>query len=122
MNITDLYTAESHENGSEVNIINPFDGNPTDIYIKVQGVDSKAFREAKRKSYRNALENPDSYDSDKTTCEILADITVGWRGVESDGKDLEFSKEKAFELYENAPAIRDQIDTYISNRANFTNG
>ena len=49
MDVKNLYTLEAHEDGAEIQIKSPADNEPTDFYIKVKGVDSKAYREAVRK-------------------------------------------------------------------------
>ncbi len=126
MDINELYTVEACEKGAELQIVNPITGEKTDCYIEVMGVDSKAFREAKRQSQRKAVEvakkEDSSLDVDEITAGMLADVTVGWRGFTSKGKAVKFSKKAAKELYANSPDIANQVDLFMSKRANFTKG
>ena len=124
MDIESLYTVEAHEAGAEVQINNPLTGKKTDIYIKVAGMDSKAYRKARHAALREAaLKVADGeVDEDALASNMLAEATTGWRGVESKGKPIAFSKDKAVDIYLNSPSIRDQVDRFISDRSNFTNG
>lgn len=121
MEISKLYTAESHETGAEVRIVNPVTGKDTDCYITVIGVDSKTFRSEQRKRQRKAL---DAVRSNKEMPDdefgLLVESSIGWRGFESDGKELKFSKKSIKALFDNSPLIADQVDKFIADRANFT--
>lgn len=123
MEITNLYTAEAHESGAEVRIVNPETGENTDCYITIVGVDSKTFRSAKRKWQRKAL---DAIRDNKAIPDddfgLLIDAAVDWRGFESEGKELAFSKKSLKALFNGAPLIADQVDKFIHDRANFTEG
>jgi len=122
MDIEKLYTVDLHEAGAEVQINGP-DGKPTDIFIKMVGIDSKTWRNIIKRKERALLKM--SYDEIAEVEDgylILAEATLGWRGIESNGKPVEFSKKKAEQLYKNAPYIRDQVDVFIANRSNFMKG
>lgn len=117
MDIKSLYTVEDHEKGSELRIVSPIDGELTDFYIKIQGIDSKAYRKAVRAYHRRLLDNKEGGES-----ELLASVTIGWRGLEENKEPVEFTKEKAVYLYENSPNIANQLDRFIADRKNFTKG
>ena len=117
MKITELYTADLHNEGSEVQILDQ-NGNKTNLHIKVVGMDSTAFRKhTKRyqKAYLEALRSNKEFDEDSLSIQGLVDCTVSWRGV-----DEKFSKKLCEKLYSQAPYIKDQIDTFMGDRANFT--
>lgn len=99
INFESLFTRKAHNEGAEVRIIG-HDGKFTDFYILVMGVDSDAWRNRKKES---------------TVQETLADMTLGWRGI-----NIEFSPEMAKTLYTEAPYIADQVATFFYNRENFT--
>lgn len=124
MDINQLETAPIHEEGREVQIKGP-DGLETDVYIHVVGVDSKTWRKIARKMQKGVIEEslPDKYKDDGISerAESIAQATIGWRGITDDGKEVKFSKSKAFNLYRNAPYILNQVDVFIGNRANFMN-
>ena len=117
MEITSLYTAEAHENGSEVQVISPADGELTDFYITVMGPDSKQYRDAVRKFQMKLLEKVEGAD-----IELLVSVTKGWRGLKEGKKDVEFTAEAAKDLYVKAPFIASQIDRFIADRKNFMQG
>jgi len=117
MKLDTLYTTELHDAGAEVRIYDD-KGKKTDLLITVVGMDSKAFRKhSKRhqKAYLEALRSKKEFDDDELNLQGLVDCTVGWRGVEE-----KFSKKLCSDLYKNAPYIKDQIDTFMGDRANFT--
>lgn len=117
MELTSLYTAEAHENGSEVQVISPADGELTDFHITVVGPDSKVYRDAVRKFQMKLLEKVEGAD-----IELLVSITKGWRGLKDGKKDVEFTAAAAKDLYEKAPFVATQIDRFIADRKNFTPG
>ena len=44
MKLDDLMTAGAHEEGAEMRVMHPATNEPTDVYIRIKGVDSKTFR------------------------------------------------------------------------------
>ena len=76
MDIKGLYTVEKHEAGAEVRITSPVDGDLTDFYILVQGIDSKAYRSAVIAYQRRLLAEQEGGEA-----ELLAAVTIGWRGL-----------------------------------------
>lgn len=120
MDIDKLYTADAHEEGAEMQV-KDFNGKEIDCWIKVVGVDSKKFRNESLTLKRNLVKN-DDVDVEAVKAESLANVTLDWRGFESKGKELPFSQKAVKKLYEDAPYIMDQVDRFISKRANFTKG
>ena len=117
MKLNTLYTTDLHDAGAELRILDG-EGNKTDLYITVVGMDSKAFRKhSKRhqKAYMESLRSKKDFDDEDLNLQGLVDCTLGWRGVEE-----KFSKKLCTELYKNAPYIKDQIDNFMGDRANFT--
>jgi hypothetical protein len=117
MEISDLYTVEAHEAGSEMRVLSPSNGDDTNFYIRLMGPDSKQYREAVRTFQMQLLEKVKGADID-----LLVAVTKGWRGLKDKKKDVVFSPEAAKDLYTNAPFIASQIDRYIADRRNFTPG
>jgi hypothetical protein len=120
MNIEDLYTAENHDAGAEMQV-KDYTGKDLDMFITVVGVDSKLFRKVKNELRREILKDIDA-DTEGLRAKSQAEVTLGWRGFQSEGEDLEFTQEKAEQLYINAPYLMNQIDQFINNRLNFTKG
>lgn len=129
-------TKSLSETGVEMEVRNITDGEPLKnsagepIVIRVLGPDSSVYRRLTRQQVQKRFERAqrqqnitaDAYaEAEADAVEILVACTVGWRGIL--GKDKEpvpFSKEAARKLYEDYPAIREQVDSFASSRANFT--
>jgi len=90
-------------------ITDPISGKNTDIVIEVYGIYSEGFRTA----IKNMPKKPED------NAEFLAAITVGWTGIEKDGKGLPFSSENAVYVYRNVPIINRQVDQFIAETKNF---
>ena len=117
MKLKELYTAQSHEAGSEVRIVD-IDGENTDLYIKVKGVESKTVRQFKKKRLNAYVESKQAnkeFDEDAFIIDGLLEATIGWRGT-----DEEFTKELCRELYTEAPHVAEQVDDFIADKRNFT--
>jgi len=117
MDIKELYTADAHEEGAEIRILSPIDGEETDFYIIVKGVDSKSYREAVRAYHRKLINKEDGGEID-----LLVAITKSWRGLEDKGKTVEFTPKNAHDLYCKAPNIASQVDAFVVARRNFIKG
>ena len=56
---------------------------------------------------------------DDMTSDMLANCTIGWRSLELNGEPYPFSLDNARKVYRDYPAIRDEINVAVANRANF---
>ena len=117
MDISELYTADLHEAGAEMQVKDE-NGELLDCFLLVVGIDSKLWRKTFNDGKRQLL----SGEGENVEANVMAEATIGWRGFESDGVELDFSKESILALYVNAPYIAEQVDKFIANRANFTKG
>jgi len=128
MELSNLMTGESHESGAEVNILSPVDGKPTDFFVTIKGSDSKTWRTAKKKQtsmINEHLRSGGKYedlDYDGMDAEALADATVSWRGITKDGKPYKFTRDNALALYNESPAVVNQLLNFLTERANFIKG
>jgi len=134
MDFDKLATVDRHEAGAECNILDPGTGKPTDVFIKIQGADSKAWRAAKKNqtakiiAARAAKKDLDGdindlgIDFDKMDIDALVSVTIDWRGITKGGKPYKFSAENAEALYSQAPSIVRQLLNYIGDGENFTGG
>ena len=136
MDLSELMTAEAHEEGAEVNIISPVTGKASDVFIKVLGPDSKAYRvESKRNmskavaEYRKLKGDAKELDFDvmsgqEIEGEIsrLIAVTIGWRGICDNGEPVPFTKEMCEKLYRSAPHVVIQVSNFLADYTNFTKG
>lgn len=51
--------------------------------------------------------------------DILVACTRGWKGLMWQGKPFAFSKQNARTLYEKVPMFKEQVDSFVHDRANF---
>jgi len=127
MDINNLQTVSDHEEGAECNILSPVDGMPTDVYIKIKGADSKAWRKAKKEQMTKIIEARQAdkmgqLDYEGMDADALAGVTLSWRGITKDGKPFAFSRDNALKLYQESPAVASQLLGFIEQRENFTDG
>jgi len=122
MQLSDLYTTDRHEEGAELVVKDEY-GKDTNLVLILKGRDSKAYRDGRRAHQKAVIEamtnkqNLDSLDDEKLDVDTFVAMTIGWKGT-----DEEFSEKLCRELYTKAPYVRDQVDLFIGNRANFTKG
>ncbi len=127
MEFDKLATAASHDAGAEVNILSPVDGSPTDVFIKIKGADSKAWRVQRKRQtsvivQAKAEGKLDDLDYEALDIEALVAITIDWRNLTKGGKPYKCTKANAKALYEQSPSIVQQLLTFLGDSANFTKG
>jgi len=125
--------AKSDE-GSEIELLHPVSKEPLEMFITVAGFDSKIATKFTRKLQNKRLAQMKKKkdlsfdlsqdDLDDGSLNLLAECTLGWRSSEGadfllDGKPLAFSKENAKKLYQRFPWIKEQVDAWVGDRANF---
>lgn len=124
MDLTKLDTVAACEKGFPL-VIKDAEDMPTDIVIHVVGVDSKVFRNENAKvQARIAMAEKrgkklDPLELEESYCELLAKCTLGWENLELGGKKLEFSQDKAQEIYQSYPLIKTQVFAALFDRAAF---
>lgn len=116
-------TAKADE-GAELEVLDPANGKPVGVFITLAGADSAVHRKAtaaiaNRRAKGGFRRNINLDDLQTESIEILARCTLGWSGVVLDGKDVPLSKEAAVALYTRFPWLREQVETFISDRANY---
>lgn len=126
MDLKRLDTVSASNEGAELAIYAP-DGEKTDIVIRLAGVDSDVYRKASRKQRDKRLQNLQKRGKQKLTSAeldeegiaLLAACTLGWENLEENGQPLECTRENAERLYHDYPDVRQQVDAFIGDRANF---
>ena len=126
MELNQLTTVEAHETGAECQILSPVDRKPTDVYIKVMGADSRAWRDAKKKQMSKMIQlrsqDKTEIDYDAMDVDALISVTIDWRGITQDGKPFECNDKNKKQLYKNSPFIVEQLLAFLSKGENFING
>ena len=117
-------TAKADE-GAELEVLDPANGEPVGVFITLAGADSSAHRQAtaaiaKRrmngvKGFRAKSFDPEKFEAE--SIEVLAACTLDWKGVFLDGAPLACSRDNAIMMYTRFPWLREQVDQFISDRA-----
>ena len=127
MELNDLKTAESHEEGSQCFLLSA-DGKISDAFVVVQGPDSPAFRLAKRTqrskliALRQQGEDLEAYDFLPLDVDMACELVKDWGGITSDGEPVPYSKKRCRDLLSQSPVNVDRILDYCGERVNFTKG
>lgn len=125
MNFSDFDTSELATGGVDMTVLHPATLEETEATIKLCGTDSEQFKNAtKAQAEANASSGKKkkalSREAiDEATCQILADCTLEWSNVEENGKTLPFTRENALALYRRHAWLREQVNVFIGDRANF---
>jgi hypothetical protein len=124
----DLSSLQQNDS-AEIGILHPSTGEDLGITITVASIDSKTYRKAQHEQ-ANAQIGQMAAKGAKgvaVTAEVveerglalLTKCTLGWRGVEFEGKTLECTPENVRMVYDQFPWIREQVDRAIANRSHF---
>lgn len=131
MDLTNLIVNSASEDGAKCEIVHPVTERSFDppVYITVVGIDSELYQKASRELTNKRLKKATARGRFKLTAtaeeleaehiELLARCTVGWENIEWEGKPLPFDKDNAKKLYTKAPWLREQVDLFMGDRANF---
>lgn len=140
MSLTSLNTAAAANEGRAMPVLHPTDRTPLrddkgkPVSITLLGQDSDTFIKAENAARARTMENLSQgakfspAASDLQACEALAHCTTDWSGIPKgwlDGTDdetpIKHTAENALALYQNPGVkwLRDQVDKFIANRANF---
>lgn len=121
----DFETRKRSEAGVEIELLSLRTRKGSGAFITVFGMDSDVFRAAKAERARVFAEKAEAgqevsaVDVEESQVELLARCTKGWRGIARNKAPLQFSLDAARALYRDFPAIREQINQAIGDRANF---
>ena len=118
-----LDTAKVAEEGAELRVAHPTTGEDLGITITLIGTDSKTFRDISKSrataSLKKKTREIDLDQNESDAVELLAKCTKGWPGITENGKQVAFSYENAVQLYTKYLWLREQIDRFMADRANF---
>lgn len=103
--------------------------NKQPVTLTLLGPDSDVYREqtrvqVKKRIARSAnvksVNEVDLVEAENDALELMVACTVGWKNLfDTDGKPVEFNKDAVRLLYTAYPVIREQVDTFIVDRARF---
>lgn len=115
MKFGELLTTEIHDAGADMEVTHPATGEPTGVFIRVRGIDSRTYRAAAAEYQRKLAKAKTDDEKESAALDLDVAITAGWRGID----DMEFSADAARKLYSESPSIRAQVASFFVNRRNF---
>lgn len=94
------------------------------ISLTVVGTDSEIYRSAMRaltnKRLTQVRRDPvtaEEIESEATS--MLANCVTGWSGIVLDGQPLQFSKANVVVIFSRLRWVREQVEAFVNDRANF---
>lgn len=121
LDLSDAATMEVRHPGTG-SVLTDGDGDP--VAIRLYGTDSDAYLNGRRMMVNRAVrkggrtQTAEEFEEDAIS--LLAACTAGWSGIDLDGKPFAYNAANAKTLYRRFPWLRDQVDAFIGDRANFS--
>lgn len=127
MDFANLDMKAAAEIGAELHVKHPVSGEPlydkdgTPVTIRLVGKYSAAFRKASKTIAKKYIgkKDIDLDAAESNAAFMLASATVGWSNFTENGEPIPFSIEAARKLYLDHAWLRDQVDEFVGNEANF---
>lgn len=130
MDLAKLDLTEHANNGATMEVVHPItnekllDSNGFPVTVTLLGADSTKMRQemsdrAKRQLAKKQQSVRTIDEAEKLSAELLATITVGWSGFTENGEVIECNRENAIRLYTKYSWLRQQVDAFTTDRANF---
>jgi hypothetical protein len=128
--LSNLSTIKKAEEGAVLEVLHPANDTRLGIRITLAGEDSEVYRSFVNKQANKLRQKvmpgrayvppPVEKDQEQAT-DLLAACTLGWEGMVMNGKPYPFTRENAKALYSNPGFawLRNQVDKFIADRANF---
>lgn len=128
--LSNLDTSKTAEMGAVLEVLHPTEGTPLGIRITLAGADSDIYRSTLRKSLDRkrgnrpgqAMAAPTSLslgEWEESLVNLLATCTLAWEGVVVDGEALPCNLANARAVYTRFYWIREQVNAFVEDRANF---
>lgn len=116
--------------GEFLNLLNPSNGEPlidsegNDIGMYLLGKDSTKYRAAQRAVTNRRLNNKASSAItaeriEAEAIEVLSKCVVSWQGIVFNGEEMECNFPNARKLLTESQWVKEQVDDFVAERANF---
>ena len=123
LDLWDLDISQSAELGAKMVLCHPVRKEPLPIGIYLKGKDAPTFRRTIRRQIdwqiSEGKADLSAVEMERHLVERLAAATVGWEGIKYQGESFPFSERNAEKLYSEQIWIREQVQQFIDERANF---
>jgi hypothetical protein len=133
MDLSTLETTSVAEQGAAMEVQHPVTGavltdtSGAALTITLAGQDSERFRKAERRITNKRLASQaagrrialTSEGLETDAIERLVACTITWSGITLDGEAKDCTPENAREAYKRLPWLREQVERFVEDRANF---
>ena len=130
MDLSKLDLTEHANSGAIMDVMHPITGeqlldqNGNAVTITLLGADSTKMRQEMSDRAKKQLASKNKPinsidEAEKLSAELLATITIGWSGMFENGEPVECTKENAVRIYTKYAWLRQQVDAFTTDRANF---
>jgi hypothetical protein len=129
MDLNQFDTVGASDEGAVMELRHPVTGialvqdDGTAVSIRLAGMDSGRFRKQQRantdRRLRGSRRGVTGTEMDAEGLELLVAVTLGWTGIEIDGERPEANAVNVRKVYTKFPWIREQVDNFVGDRANF---
>ncbi len=128
MDFSTLNLTQYADTGARFVPTHPVTGEDLPVEIWLKGADSELWQTEERKyndkrlkdmTKRGKLPDLTSEELDERGIRLLAAVTVRWAGIEWEGKPVDCSPQNARFIYRNLKWLREQVDAFVGDRANF---
>lgn len=130
MDLAKLDLTEHANVGSVMEVLHPITGelmlttNGEPVTITLLGADSTKMRQemsnrAKKQLAAKSRQISSVDEAEKMSAELLATITVDWFGLSENGSEIVCNYDNAVGVYKKYSWLRQQVDAFTTDRANF---
>ena len=130
MDLAKLDLTEHANNGATMDVMHPITGEPLldangfHVTVTLLGADSTKMRQEMSNRAKKQLASKNKpvnniEEAEKLSAELLAVITVSWSGITENGQEIECNRENAINVYKKYSWLRQQVDAFTTDRANF---
>ena len=120
MDISSLNTKQACNKGAKLTLKHPVTGDDLDSIV-VAGMESDAFRKAKHEMAQRRIDNQGKISIqqvEEDAIKLLASCVISWGDLTISG----MTPTDSFAVLSEYSWIREQVDAFVSNRANFLTG
>lgn len=127
MNLNDILPQEQLETPSTLHLVHPIHGDELfhgdePVTITIYGTESELAKSTMKKRAQREMNSRAKRNIDEAiefNTSFLAKLITDWTGVYDNDAPIEFSRENAIMILKKYAWIREQVDQFVSERANF---
>jgi hypothetical protein len=130
MDLATLDITKAANEGAVMEVLHPVEGTVLKddagkpITITLIGQDSEKVKKRQRVEMNKRLkggrrQTMTAEELEEQGLQLLAFCTLSWSGIKLDGQDLDCNAANAVIVYQRLPWMKEQVDAFVGDRANF---